>query len=148
MSDWTPRGTPQVNFRAGGLLPALEARTDTGSSIARTASRDLDRYYTLLAREVPTFTEGEGSLIVDALNGTLTEPHTASLLWANIADALEDGLAEKWHVDGAALVERLRKLTPFQSLAVADAAERFWISATLDGAMTHAERLRKVGLVR
>lgn len=150
MSDWTPRGTRQINLRAGALTPALEARSTSSQSLGQTAARDLERYYALLATTLARIdlSTGEASLIVDALNGTLTEPHTASLLWAQIADALDDGLAEKWEVDGTALVARLRQFTPFEALAVADAAERFWNSTQTQPEMFHGDRLRLVGLVR
>lgn len=154
-SGWVPRGTPQVNFRAGELLPELEARANGANgamSLAAVASHDLDRYYTLLrsalAKIAPTLTAGEAAMIVDALNGLITEPHTASLLWASVADAIEsDGLARKWDVDGAALVERLRRLAPFEALAVADAAERYWNRVAAGVDETNDERLRAVGLL-
>ena len=134
---------PQIQFRAGGIEPELTARAGGAESPSLVARRDLERYYYLLRRALPTFTEPEASLIVDACNGWLIEPHTAPLLWAEVDDAIRmDGLAEKWGVDGASLVARLRALTPFESLAVADAAERFRLAPNDDG------QLRRVGLVR
>ena len=139
-------GTPRVAFREGDLATAFAARRRGEESISTVADRDLHRYYALLARALPTFTEAEASLLVDALNGLITEPHTAHLLWANIEDALGDGLAEKWGVDGPALVARLRALTPFAALAVADAAERWWNGPHTDEA--RAASLRAVGLTK
>ncbi len=133
-----------VGFKAPpDVFDALQHRQGN-HSISITAKRDLERYYRLLEMEAQEFTEAEASLICDALNGTFFEPHTITLLWANIADAIRyDGLDGKWDVDGAALVERLRNLTPAQTFALADAAERFW-----NATGTTAERLRAVGLVR
>lgn len=146
-SGWTPRGTAQVNFRAGELQDDLEARTEAGQGLALTAKRDLERYYCQLKLALPTFSEAEASLIVDVQNGTMVEPHTAGFLWANVADALDDGYAEKWQVDGPALVARLRNLTPFEALAVADACERFWRGPyRREGPLGDA--LRAVGLVK
>lgn len=141
-------GTAQIGFRAGDLEPQLQARAGQGGSLGLTARRDLERYYALLARELPTFTESEAMLLCDVMNGTLTEPHTASLLWANVSDALEDGYAEKWHVDGLALVARLRHLSPIQAMAVCDACERFWHLVASGDARSNAERVRVVGLTR
>ena len=45
-----------------------------------------------------------------------------------------DRLAEKWGVDGPALVEKLRGLNEMQALAIIDAAERFWQDDTLRNA--------------
>ena len=143
-----------ISFRPGEVRDDLIARTDdgaddeTGKRLSETARRDLERYYTLLRMSLPTFTVAEASLLCDAMNGTITEPHTASLLWANVADALDDGLAEKWDVDGEALVRRLRALSPFEQLAVADACERFWRRVGSGSGATPAEMLLNIGLAR
>lgn len=133
--------SPRAQFRASD---DLQQRCDmpTDARATQIAARDLDRYYTLLQRAMPKFSEPEASLIVDALNGTLSEPHTAHLLWAEIDDAIQlDQLDKKWGVDGPALVQRLRSLSPFEAMAVVDAAERFWLSPNEDGV------LRAVGLI-
>lgn len=137
---------PQVNFRAGDLEPALRAR---GESLALVARRDLTRYYHALSEALPTFAPNEALLMADALNGTLIEPHTARLVWAEIDDAVRlDGLAVKWGVDGPALIRRLRDdLTPFERLSVCDAVERAW-RVTEQDAIDMGEALRRVGLVR
>jgi hypothetical protein len=113
------------------LQPEFEARG--GSSIV--INRDLERLYTMYRRairEVP-LTLAEARLIVDALNGSLFDANTAPMLWASIEDAIKlDGLAEKWGVDGPALVEKLRGLSAFHCMALVDAAERFW-SMSADG---------------
>lgn len=35
-----------------------------------------------------------------------------------------------------------------EALAICDASERFWASMVRDGEMAHADRLRKIGLLR
>jgi len=144
---------PRIHFRAADLLPALSERTTPepdGSlserGLANTADRDLHRYYHLLRLALPTFSLPEASLIVDALNGLILEPHSGHLLWAEIEDGLAEGLAEKHGVAGLALVARLRALPPFEAFAVAEAAERWW-----NGPHREADwgaSLRAVGLVR
>lgn len=116
-------------------------------SLERVAERDLDRYYKLLADALPAFSKEEGFLLVDALSGTLTAPYSAQFLWSDIEEVINlDNLAEDWDVDGQALVKRLRALTPFESMAVCDACERFW-SCTSAG-IEAGEALRRVGLLR
>lgn len=144
---------PRVHFRAGDLLPDLLSRaeadedgTPSERTLAIAVDRDLHRYYYLLRLALPTFTESEASLIVDALNGVMTEPHTAGLLWAQVDDFARDGGMTKWGVDGRALVERLRALSPFAQLAIADAVERAW--HLLGTGADLADVLRSVGLVR
>lgn len=137
-----------LTFRAGELEPALLARADNEDQrvVSEIARRDLTRYYQLLRMTLPTFAEGEASLLCDVLNGTRLDEHTMTLLWAEISDALADGLAEKWEVDGPALVARLRALTPAEAYAVVDACERFWRGPyRQDGPMI--DQLRAVGLV-
>ena len=86
-------------------------------------------------------------LLCDVMNGTLHQPYSVSLLWAEVSDALPDGYAEKWNIDGPALVEKLRALSPFECMAVADAVERAWNSETYQVANME-EKVRAVGLVR
>jgi hypothetical protein len=139
-----------VQFRAGDtLFPEIHVR-DEGHGTGHTARRDLERYYYMIRSQTPKFTEPEARLLVDALSGIITEPHTARLLWALVDDAIRLGrLDEKWGVDGQALVQRLRHdLCPFEALAVTDAVERVWnlMNDAKSGPMT--EVLIRVGLLR
>ncbi len=100
-----------------------------GNNRSGIINRDLERLYTLYGRailEVPLKFE-EACLIVDTLNGALLDAATAHLLWANVEDSIKlEGLADKWNVDGPALVEKLRGLSAFHCMALIDATERFW----------------------
>ncbi len=94
-------------------------------------SRELARYYALLARERarlrPQFSPAECALLLDACNGWLATPETIHFLPHEIEDALHDArLAEKWSVDGAALIAKLRGLSPGELFALVDAVERWW----------------------
>lgn len=151
---------PPVQFRSMEVEPQLDLRlTSSLGSPGRVAARDLDRYYAVLAaglRRV-NLTEPEAMLVIDALNGVLHDAPESipTMLWAGVDDAIRlDGLDAKWGVDGAALVAKLRALTPTQASAVVDAVERWWIiagAADDAGGDEPAERelrLRLVGLVR
>lgn len=143
---------PNASFRLTGTLAdsvqARAAQSQTGG-VSAAAKRDLERYYEVLQRDLAsiTLTEGEAMLILDVCNGTFWSGWSAPLLWADIEDALEDGYAEKWDVDGPALVARLRALTPGQSMAVVDAVERWW-SLENRNQLSRTESLRAVGLIR
>lgn len=145
MSDKRPN---PVQFRDQIIESALSARQSGGESPGMTACRDLDRYYTLLARALGmvSLAPNEALAICDALNGSRMDATSAAFLWAEIADALPDGLAAKWDIDGPALVARLRALTPAQSLAIVDAVERWW--RLPEEAGDNEDRLRAVGLIR
>jgi len=139
----------RIQFRPGPLGAALAARADDATrSISQVAQRDLGRYYDLLALALGAvvLSEGEAALIVDGLNGSYVELMTAQLLAAEIADSLDDGLADKWDVDGPALVAKVAGWSLASRLAVCDAVERFW----RDGYQveTMADRLAAVGLLR
>ena len=137
-----------VQFRPGqDLARQLEERVveDFAGSYNAVAKRDLERYYDALERELAlqVWTEAEASAICDALNGLwLRESLGIRYAWAEIADA--NGLGEKWGVDQADLVRRVRELQPGGLCALADAVERFWA----DPERPTAVALREVGLVR
>jgi len=115
--------SPLISFRAH--TPVLAARLATAG--APTAQRDLERYYQSLdsaLREVG-LSEPEWNYLRDILRGTFIDVTTAPLLWAEVEDA-EPEYGTKWGIDPAGLSGRLRTLSPFQCLAIADAIERWW----------------------
>jgi len=106
--------------------PGEEQSTDRSSVIAKS----LDRYFYALAaarrglRE--RFSAGEQGLLIDVLNGNLfASPCAIGFLEHEVAAGIVDGLAERWHVDGAALMKKLKALSYVEKLALIDAAERW-----------------------
>lgn len=89
-----------------------------------------DRYGEILRHAVlPELSNAELDLLRDASNGVLHEP--ASLIRGALAqgvgDAIAlDGLAEKWGVDGEALVEKLRGLSLAQEIRLIEDLEAWW----------------------
>lgn len=140
----------QIQFRPDDKLMAfLEARAGRpfAPSPGLAAEKALEYYVLILERSRPAFAENEAMLIADALNGIILEPQTVQLLWANVDDAIQmDHLDQKWHVDGAALVARLRALSYAEVVALADAVSLAWNAPEYHIANME-ERLRKVGLV-
>lgn len=139
----------RIQFRVGPLADALAERGGSENATAsQIVARDVQRYYDLLALALAqvTLAAGAASLIVDALNGSVRDEHLAQMLDYAIADSLEDGLAEKWQIDGPALVATIRAWSLLQRMAVVDAVERFWSNDY------HVDeigaRLVRVGLVR
>jgi hypothetical protein len=111
-------------------------------------SRDLERYYALLPRVLPTFSEAEAYLIVDALNGSLCQSELIHVHWVTIEDAiLLDHLDQKWNIDGKQFLARLHQFSPFELIAIRDAAERFWHIVSSKDHPPSDEVLRQVGLV-
>jgi hypothetical protein len=119
-------------MRLGDIGPAVDARADhevSNETRADAIRRMVERYQWVTEADRPELSVAEWKLVADALNGTMF--HGAGqlgILWAEIADAIKlEALDKKWEVNGAALVKRLRALTPGQLVATIDVVERFWI---------------------
>lgn len=94
--------------------------------------------------DIPTFTENEAMLLLDALNGVICMPET---LEANVREAIRwEHLDEKWQVDGPALLSHLQGLSMDEAQAVMFAVRRAW------GVDYHVpdlrQRARDAGLVQ
>jgi len=99
---------------------------------AERTQRDLARYQALLAqgraRLRDRFMDKELWAILDTLNGYwFADPSSAGSIAAEVEDAIAlNGLAQKWELSGQALVQTLHGLTGLESMALADAVERWW----------------------
>jgi len=111
-----------------GIVGEIQDREGDRSSII---TQSLERYFVILTQARRSLRQklsnDEMAMILDVLNGTIfLDTRSLTLVYAEIDDSLPDGLAEKWHVDGLALVEKLRSLSYTESVALVDAAERWW----------------------
>src|SRR5690606_36071183 len=115
-----------VKFHVSMAEDVLKQVEERGKARSTVITRDLERLYTLYRRALRRvdLSLDEACLITDALNGSLMTADTAHLLWASVEDAMKyEGLAEKWNVDGKALVEKLRcSMNEIQTMAVIDVA--------------------------
>ena len=116
------------------MRPELEKEIEErGDNRTLVIHRDLERLYTLyrLALREVKLTLPEAWFLVDMLNGSLVDAYSAGTLWASAEDACAlDGLDKKWKIDGKVFVEKLKRLSDIQALALVDAAERFWQANT------------------
>lgn len=108
----------------------LMRRADKGERSTQ-ITRGLDRYYAILAAErrqlAKLLSDGEVAYLCDVFNGSaFWEPVSVRLAWANVEDALEDGYAQKWEIDGPALVTKIRMLDYAATVALVDAVEMWW----------------------
>lgn len=118
----------------GSTLESVEERRESAESRDRATAigRSLDRYFEALrvARQSlrDNLSEAEISAVLDNLNGCwMAEPVSIRLLWANVADGMEEGgLAEKWKINGPALVTKLKAMSFIEACALVDASERWW----------------------
>jgi len=139
----------RIEFHISGTLSTwLGQRTGHDETLSDIARRDLERYYDMLIRVLPTFSEDEALLLCQVLNGATIHQYNAQLLWSEVNIAIEEGDAKQWNVNGPCLVKRLRGLTPFECMAIEDAVERYWKSVSRRDARLPRVRLYAVGLVR
>lgn len=94
------------------------------TSLSGRVATIVERYAEIVRRERPqdAFSEAERSAILDACRGWLAEPAASIFdgVAMEVADALEDGLADRWPIDGPNLVANLRALSPGAQVALVD----------------------------
>lgn len=93
--------------------------------------RDLRRYYSLLNHHLLelNLTTDEANLICEALKDYRLEedPERGRVIWKQIDRAIQkEQLDRKWKVNSA-FIGKIEALTHFQSFALVDAVERYWI---------------------
>lgn len=120
-----------ISFRDSEIEAIAALRGGEDRSPSMVARTDLERYYALLqdAEAELNFDVDELNCIYDVFNGTWFEATSAEPgLRFGLEDAftLTPGYAEKWGVDGKALIAKVRELSPLQSWALVTKIERFW----------------------
>lgn len=112
---------PQLGARISGEL-ALKLQSRGG--LSEVARQWIERSAYLLEsdgrRIKAKFTEAERSCVASVLVGTYVDPVSIRHLDHEVEDALIDGVAEQWDVDGPALVEKLRALSYGEAWALVD----------------------------
>lgn len=117
------------SIRPAPVLEAAVAHNGGGHGLSHRLAEIGDRYMELLRRtDLPELTEGELNALRDIFNAPRYQPAALirGALWLGVEDRLSDGLAEKWQIDGAALVETLRGLTFAQEVKLVEQIEGWW----------------------
>ena len=108
----------------------IEEKGDNRTLVINRALEPLYTHNRLALRDVK-IPKPQARFLVIMQNGSMMDAYTAGTLWASAEDACAlDGLDKKWKIDGKAFVEKLKKLSDTQALALVDAAERFWQANT------------------
>lgn len=118
-----------IGFKDAELERQLQNKCSDRLSPGLVAKRDLERYYAVLAHAERSlnFTNAELNAIYDCCNGTIFEPALSDPgIVCNVQDSLINELADKWDIDGDALVTKLHALNPVQSWALVDKIERYF----------------------
>ena len=143
----TPNDYPQVKFRPGtgsnlesALIERVELQSD--STFSQVAKRDLERYYAGLPSALPSFSEREAIWLVDAFNGSRNV--NPDRIYLEVLAFFEEDLTP----EQKKLVNFLRNLPTYASVAVLDAVERYWQGGYSKTPEQSQRRLREVGLVK
>ena len=114
------------SIRPAPVLEEAIALNGGGRGLSHRLAQIADRYLEILRRApLPDLSEAEMNALRDSCLGVLNEPaaQIRGSLWLGVEDSLPDGLAEKWQIDGAALVEKLRALTYPQEVRLVEMVE-------------------------
>jgi hypothetical protein len=117
---------PNISDAAAEWYPSLFSNLHAGATYILEA---LPRLYQRTLYEMKgVFSEGELSLMIDVMNGTMLTPQLAGQqIGANVSDGIAlDHLDKKWEIDGKALNEKLAGLSPFQLACLEIRASGFW----------------------
>lgn len=108
------------------LAPRMVGGEKRRGDRSATIQRIIRRYAELIRRSRPDLAPEEWKLVFDAIEGvTFDPPSMISALPQRVDDAIRsEGLAEKWKVPGQVVVNRLRRLSFGQLVAIVDEAER------------------------
>jgi len=117
---------------------AQDGLATLGEHLRRILEQDVPARYAYLLEDARRslagkFSAGELSLMVDVCNGTWWIP-AATIhggILANCKDT-EDEVYEKWHVDRASFLAKLRVLPVVEQFALADAIERYWRKVSIN----------------
>lgn len=131
-----PEFKPVPDKQGVSFGPALKAALgpiDDSTTVSARVNQIGDRYAEIMRRVQieKRFTDAEWNLLRDSLNGVYKQPASQiARLWHGIEDSIElDGLADKWEVDGDALLAKLRDLQFVDEVAVVECVERWWIES-------------------
>lgn len=109
-----------------------KALLQRGGDVSAIGLRDLKRYYALLKQSLSdlSFSIDEAGLICDALKDYNLEDNLERIetVLPQIHDAIQrNHLDRKWRVNSEILANKLKALSPCQTLALMDATEQFWV---------------------
>lgn len=132
------------SIRPAPIVEEAVANNGGGRGLSHRLAQISDRYLEILRRSpLPDLSPAEWSAVRDAMLSTLHEP--AAIIrgepWIAIEDSLPDGLAEKWEIDGAALVAKLRDLTYPQEVRLVELIERQAADVSTSGKLVRARAL-------
>jgi hypothetical protein len=132
------------------LLAIVDARTGSNGGRSVVIRALISGYAEIVRRERPELDAAEWNAIRDALNGMwlLAEQSGIGMLASGLPHELADacrleGLAEKWTIDGPALVRKVEALGFAARVAVLDDVLRFWARMDVESREAFGETARE-----
>jgi hypothetical protein len=118
---------PKITAKSFDFYAATFATTNAGTAYTLESFPALYRH-TIVRELMSRFTRGELLLMLDVCNGLVLTPGMAGQhLLADVSDGIAlDGLAEKWEIDGPALLTKLQALSIFQAHCLEIWCRAFW----------------------
>jgi len=118
---------PKISQKSFDFYGANFATVNAGTAYTLESFPALYRH-TLLTELKGKFSRAELPLMLDVCNGLSLNPGLAGQhILADASDGIAlDGLAQKWDVDGAAFIARLRALSIFQAHCLEVWCRAFW----------------------
>lgn len=105
------------------------------------ANQVADDWLAMVRELTPSLTAAEWAAVCDGLNSYyMGDQQSLSLAWATIDDQPE--LCEKWGIEHASLVRKLRALSDGQRRAMRETFERLW--ADMSAGVDHLEAVKRV----
>lgn len=126
----------------------LATRLNDGGNVSGTLNTLAQRYGEVVERTLPAFTTNEWLLLFDVLRvaSRPDDPGVFGIPGLVRFDITHKGAADKWGIDGSALMQRLDGLSLCELYALLDASVRFWRIAGSDSPGSNSDRVaRTVG---
>jgi hypothetical protein len=119
------------------IVSLIDVAKGSGESQSGRIAAIIERYAAMLADHLPELTPGEWNACMWVMRDS--ETIAPKMLWASIDDGCRDqGLSERFAIDGHQLVKKLRSMDTAGALAIAEVARRYWAAEGEGGALAKA----------
>lgn len=126
-------------YLSNTLMRAVGPHGTFGPSLSGRLATIAERYMEIIERARPKdLTKAEWCVILDANNGTfegLGSARLGSMMWANVHDAIDDGIGPKWGLTDAQVRDLARRMQAYPhatQVAIVEAVEQFWLRSNLE----------------
>jgi hypothetical protein len=117
------------------IVKLIDVAKDAGESQSGRIASIIEKYAAMISEGLPELTIGEWGACMWAMR----DRESPKMLWAVIDDGCRDqGLSERFAIDGNQLVKKLRSMDAAGVFAIAEVARRYWAAEGEGGALAKA----------